>query len=350
MLETFLNMIQDIDYKNAMFFYALLAFIIILISGKIFKEIFFPRFSKFLEKHHFNNSVILTKEVREMTSFWFILLGVYFAFLIYPIKDIYLLFINKLLLVGYILSFTVLLINISSIFLNYYGHKKNNLFKKTTIIDTVLKIIIFAFGGMVIMQSLGISIVPILTALGVGGLAIALALQETLSNFFAGFHILASKQVSPGDYIKLDTGEEGYVVDITWRNTTIRSRKNNSYVIPNSKMSSAIITNYYQPQKELSFTISIGVSYESDLEKVEKITIDTAREVMQQVPGGIPNFEPVIRYHTFGDFSVNFNVVLRATEFTNQYILKHEFIKKIHKKYQQENINIPYPIRTIYNK
>lgn len=349
-LDTFLNILKEIDYKNGMFFYGLIIFILTLLCGKIFKKLFFPRFLKFLEKHRFINSVIVIKELRDISSVWFILLGIYFAFLIYPIKEKYLLVINKLLLVGYILSFTVLLVNLSGILLAYYTNKKNNVFQKTTIFNTIFKIIIFSFGILIVMQSLGISITPILTALGVGGIAVALALQDTLTNFFAGFHIMASRQFSPGDYIKLDSGEEGYVVDITWRNTTVRSLKNNIHVIPNAKMSSTIITNYYQPQKETSFLVAVGVHYDSDLDKVEKITIETAREVMQQVPGGVPDFEPYIRYHTFGEFSINFNVVLRAAEFTDQYPLKHAFIKKLHKKYREENINIPYPIRTVFNK
>lgn len=156
--------------------------------------------------------------------------------------------------------------------------------------------------------------------------------------------------VNPGDYIKLDTGDEGYVVDIGWRSTSIRTLSNNMIIVPNHKLASAIITNFYQPGKELSILIPIGISYDSNLEKVEKITIDVAKDVMKEVNGGVCEFDPFVRYHTFSDFSINFSVVLRVQEFVNQYLIKHEFIKGIHKRYKEEGIEIPFPIRTVYMK
>lgn len=86
------------------------------------------------------------------------------------------------------------------------------------------------------------------------------------------------------------------------------------------------------------------------MEKVEKVTIDVAKGVMKEVKGGVPEFEPFIRYHTFNDFSIDFTVMLRAKEFVNQYLIKHEFIKRLKDRYEKEGILIPFPIRTIYLK
>ena len=97
----------------------------------------------------------------------------------------------------------------------------------------------------------------------------------------------------------------------------------------------------------MAVLVQVGVHYDSDLEKVEKVTIEVAKEVMREVKGGVPEFEPFIRYHTFGDFSINFTVILRAKEYTDQYLVKHEFIKRLHKRYKEEGIVIPYPIRAI---
>ena len=199
-----------------------------------------------------------------------------------------------------------------------------------------------------ILHSLGISITPILTALGVGGLAAALALQPTLANLFSGLQIIAAKQLHPGDYIKLDSGEEGYVTDIAWRNTIIRALPNNMIIVPNSKLASAIVTNYYQPEQEMAVLVQVGVSYKSDLKKVEEVTIEVGKEIMREVEGGVPDFEPFIRYHTFDDSSINFTVILRTTEYVGQYLIKHEFIKRLHKRYNKEGIVIPFPIRTIH--
>ncbi|MDP9264425.1 MAG: mechanosensitive ion channel, partial [Acidobacteriota bacterium] len=94
----------------------------------------------------------------------------------------------------------------------------------------------------------------------------------------------------------------------------------------------------------LAVQVQVGVSYESDLEKVEKITIEVGREVMRQVKGGVPEFEPFLRYHTFGDSSIQCSVTLRGQEFSDQFLVKHEFIKRLQRRYAQEGIKIPLSI------
>lgn len=186
--------------------------------------------------------------------------------------------------------------------------------------------------------------------MGVGGLAVALGLQPTLTDFFSGLQILLSRQIRVGDYIQLDSDIEGYVHDITWRNTTIRALANNMIVIPNAKLAGAIITNFYRPQKELAVLMQVGVDYDSDLKKVEQVTIEVGKEVLREHAKNVSGFEPFIRYHTFGDSSINFTVILRAAEFVDQYIIKHEFVKALQARYAKEGIHIPFPIRTVYLK
>ena len=209
---------------------------------------------------------------------------------------------------------------------------------------------VLLLGCLVILQAMEIKITPVLTALGVGGLAIGLALQDTLTNLFAGIQILISKQIRVGDFIKLSSGEEGIVVDITWRYTTIRQLGNNHTIIPNAKLSSQVTSNYTMPEPEQSIVVQVGVSYDSDLEMVERVTIEVARELQQTVDGAVRTHEPFTRYHTFGESSINFSVILRGQEYTSQYLMKHEFIKRLHKRYKAERIDIPFPIRTVYMK
>jgi small-conductance mechanosensitive channel len=170
---------------------------------------------------------------------------------------------------------------------------------------------------------------------------------QPLANLFAGIHILASRKVEPGDYIKLDSGEEGFVVDVNWRQTTVRQLRNNIIVVPNAKLADAIVTNFNQPEQEMSVLVQVGVGYDSDLNQVEQETIEVACEVMREVEGGVPEHEPSIRYHTFGDSSINFSVILRAAEFTDQYLVTHEFVKRLHARYRTAGIQIPFPIRTL---
>lgn len=96
--------------------------------------------------------------------------------------------------------------------------------------------------------------------------------------------------------------------------------------------------------------VQVGVDYGSDLGHVERVTCEVAKETLHTVPGGVANFEPFIRYHTFGDSSINFTVILRAREFVDQFLLKHEFIKRLHERYEQEGLTIPFPIRTIVRR
>lgn len=206
---------------------------------------------------------------------------------------------------------------------------------------------VFAVGILIALEAVGVSITPLLTALGVGGLAVALALQDTLSNLFAGVHILASRKVQPGDFIALDGGQEGYVVDTNWRNTVIRQLSNNLVIVPNATLAASLVTNYHRPHRESSVLVQVGVSYDSDLEQVEKITCEVARGVMLEVEGAVREHAPFIRYHTFGESSIDFSVILRANEVTDQYVITHEFIKRLHRRYQAEGIDIPFPIRTL---
>ncbi|MBI2682160.1 MAG: mechanosensitive ion channel family protein [Acidobacteriales bacterium] len=231
-----------------------------------------------------------------------------------------------------------------------YSGKAEGLLPATSIFRNLARIVIYLLGFTMMLQAMGIAVTPLLTAFGVGGLAVALALQDTFGNLFAGLHILASRQVQPGDYIKLSSGEEGYVEDIRWRNTTIRALQNNMFIIPNSKLAGSIITNFDQPDPQLLFGVELGVAYDSDLEKVERVTVEVARAVLQSVPGGVKDFEPNVRYHTFGPSSINFTVTLRAHLFADQFRLKHEFVKRLQKRYQAEGIEIPLPSRTVIVK
>lgn len=217
---------------------------------------------------------------------------------------------------------------------------------KTSLLTNIINIFIYALGILVLLQSYDISITPILTALGVGGMAVALALQDTLANIFAGIYLILSKQIRIGDYVKLDSGQEGSVTDITWRFTSIQSIRNNVIVVPNKNISTAVITNYNMPHPEITIVIPVGVSYDSDLEQVERVTLEVANETMLKLGEDI-SFEPTVRFHTFGESSIDFNVSMRSSQFTNQFLLKHEFIKALTKRYREEGINIPYPIRTI---
>ncbi len=322
-------------------------FLVTLIIGFILRKIIIIRLKRLAAHTKTQVDDIVIDAVKSPLMIWVLMLAIYLALEFSKLPDNLVNIIGKLLLVLGIFSVTFVLANIAGKMIVIYSAKIDSALPVTSLTQNISRIIIFSIGILIILNSLGIAITPILATLGVGGLAVALALQDTLSNLFSGFHIAAARQIKVGDYIKLDSGEEGYVTDINWRSTKIRMLPNNVVLVPNEKLTKAIVTNFYLPDKEMAVLINLGVHYKSDLEKVEKITCAVAKEIMKEVVGGVPEFDPFIRYHTFADSSINFTVILRAREFVDQYLIKHEFIKKLHKRYTQEGLNIPFPIRAI---
>ncbi len=213
---------------------------------------------------------------------------------------------------------------------------------------TVAKFLVFSIGLLIILDTLGISITPLLASLGVGSVAIALAAQETLSNLFSGVYILLDKPFRIGDCIKIDGGIEGFVTKIGWRSTHIRLYANNVAVIPNAKIASSIITNFDFPESDTSVVIPVSTSYESDLKRVEQVVLEVAFLLQNALPFGSKSLPPSMSYTAFGDFSVNFNVTLRVQRITDSGNMRHEFIKALHARFQQEAISMPFPTYVVH--
>ena len=209
----------------------------------------------------------------------------------------------------------------------------------------VMVIVVYAFGVLVLLDYLDIAITPIVAGLGIGGLAVALALQPTLTNFFASTQIVSDRVVRVGDYVELDSGVRGYVTDVGWRSTRIRTPFNNMVIIPNSRLADNIITNYHGPSMELAVIVNAGVSYSSDLAHVESVALKVAREVIQDLDEAVKTFEPWFGYEEFGESNINFWVWLQATDRIASLRVKSELIKRLHARFNQEGITINYPVR-----
>lgn len=294
---------------------------------------------------------IIINSLKTPSIYWCLAIGLYIGAGVSELPKQYVFYFSKSIHVVIILSITIAIANlVGKIFRNYI--QKSNLPIPTTgLAYGILKGTIIVIGFLIILSVLGISITPLLTALGVGGLAVALALQDTLANLFAGIHILMEKSIRVGDFVKLETGQEGYVEDITWRTTRVRMLPNNMVVIPNSKLAQSVVTNYYLPEKRMSLLIPIGVSYSSDPEKVEKILVEEAKEAVGKIPGLLGDPEPFVRFIPgFGDSSLDFTLICQVQEFVDQYLVQHELRKRIFKRFKEEGIEIPFPHRTIYLK
>ncbi len=217
----------------------------------------------------------------------------------------------------------------------------------TSIFVNITKGIVLVVGALMILSALGVAIGPLLTALGVGGLAIALALQDTLGNLFAGLQIIAAKQINPGDFIRLSTGEEGHVLDVTWRTTSIRQLSNDVVIVPNSVLASSLITNFSTIEPEHAVIVPVGVAYNSDLEHVERTVREVAERILAESEVGVREFEPGVRFVEFGESSIVVQAVLRSHTYADRYKLRHEFMKALHRRFAEESITIPLPIRDV---
>ena len=211
------------------------------------------------------------------------------------------------------------------------------------IIRSILKVIILVFAVIMIMGKAGYDITPMLAGLGIGGLAIALALQPTLASFIAGFYIIADKPLKVGDYIELSGGTRGYVKEVGWRTTKIRTPSNLMVIIPNSKLADSIITNYDMPTKPLSLIEKINVAYESDIDKVKKILDTVAKKVIKTSEEAIKDFKPIVRLNSFCDSSIEFLVIIRVRERSHMFPIAAKLREEVLREFKKNKISIPYP-------
>lgn len=287
---------------------------------------------------------------RRYLPLWFLLAGISVSAWVSPLPERVVDVTGRACGVAFSLSLALAAASLASGWMESYARRSGATVGTTTLVQHTLRGVVIAVGGLFVLSNLGISITPLLTALGVGSLAVALALQPTLSNLFAGIHLALARPIRVGDFIELESGGRGYVVDIGWRATRIRELPNNIVIVPNARIAEMRLVNYAMPEPEQSALVQVGVAYRSDLGLVERVTTEVAREVLRDVEGGVPQFEPFIRYHTFGDSSINFSVILRVKQFTDRYLVTHEFIKRLKARYDHERIEIPFPQRVLHGE
>ncbi len=229
-----------------------------------------------------------------------------------------------------------------------YTQRDDSRLPSSTIFVNLARVAIWVIGGVTLLAALGVSIGPLVAALGVGGIAIGLALQPTLENLFAGIQVLMSKQIEPGDFVRLETGEEGHVADMNWRNTTIEMLSNDLLIVPNSVIGKSRIVNYTSADEQHVIWVPLGVAYDSDLEHVERVCLEVARDVLGSLSCAVSDYEPLLRFDEFADSAIHLRVSLRSASYADRWIMRSELIKRLHERLAAEGIRIPYPQRTVH--
>ncbi|MEM5801503.1 MAG: mechanosensitive ion channel family protein [Candidatus Aenigmatarchaeota archaeon] len=222
---------------------------------------------------------------------------------------------------------------------------------ETTMDDTLLNIahssLKAAFIVIAILYTLsiwGIEISPILASLGIAGIAVALALQQTLSNVFAGIALIMDKTIRVGDIVKLDTGEMGEIYSISLRSVRIKTFDNEMIIIPNTVVANAKIQNLLQPDPTVRVNIDFSVEYGTDPEYVKRIVLEEIN-TMQIID---KTKEIRILFLSMGESSLNFRVMFWVDHIDKRWPAHQEAITKIYRRLYKEGIGIPFPQRTIW--
>ncbi|NNM94854.1 MAG: mechanosensitive ion channel family protein [Bacteroidia bacterium] len=317
-------------------------------AGIILQKVATAYFHRLARKNKWKEGLVFVSSLRGMVVLVFTVVGIYEGMVHLPYTIPELPNIKKLQNALIILIATIVAARLFRGLFKVYTHREEGIRRSLSLFNTIIGIVVYSLGGLIILDSLGISITPVLTALGVGGLAVALALQDTLSNLFAGIHITISHILKPGDYIGLSTGEEGTVNDITWRCTTLLTQSGNIIVIPNSKISTANVTNYSLPELSLDFGVYFTVAFSADLNKVEKAGIEEAEQVMKET--GLVKGNLVFRVREIGEYGIKCALFLTIHQFKDQYLVRHNLIKRLMLRFAGEGISIPYPTREMLTK
>jgi len=256
--------------------------------------------------------------------------------------------IGVLLEIAVILSVTITVSNIFTTLVQTASERRALGGAVTGLGQSVARGVVYITGLLVLLSAVGIQIAPILTALGVGGLAVALALQDTLSNLFAGVHLLPDKPIRVGDYVKVADNVEGHVVDIGWRSTRVRMLQNVVVTIPNKRVAESTITNYDMPESRLAVPIRIAVDYGADPELVERILLEESTRAVGEVPGLLGEPAPSARLIPgFGEFSLDFTLAVHVKSFTDQFVVQHELRKRVLTRLAAEGVRIPVQVRGV---
>lgn len=311
--------------------------------GYVAKLFVLPRLARLSSRTASDVDDLFIASVENHVPFWFVLAGIALGVRGAPISAELVELTSRLVTASFFLSLSLVAASLVGKLVDRTTRGAEGSFASTSLSRNVLRAAVLAMGALLMLVNLGVEVTPLLTALGVGSLAVALALQPTLSNLFAGLHISFARPIRVGDFVELEGGVQGFVADIGWRATQVRELSNNVIVVPNAKLAEMVLKNYALPEPEQSVVIQVGVSYGSDLARVQRVTCEVARRVLAEVEGGVGTFEPFIRYHTFGDSAIGFSVILRVKQFTDRYLVTHEFLLRLKERFDHEGIEIPFP-------
>ena len=243
-----------------------------------------------------------------------------------------------------ILLITIFLARLLGRFISYYTASDSSRIPASSIFTNLAKVIIYVVGVALILSRVGVSLTPIITTLGIGGVAIGLALQPTLGNLFAGIQIVSSHQIEPGDFVRLASGDEGTVEDVTWSNTTIRKVTSELIVVPNSVLGQEPVINFSRNNHQHTLVVPGMVTANTDALRLERIVREVANEVMLNshytYKAATPNFR--LTATTAG--GISFNTILPIISYRSEPVVRSEFLELLVERFAAEGIELARPL------
>ncbi len=231
------------------------------------------------------------------------------------------------------------------------GHKTDSKMDNelVLIVKKAARIVVYTLTLLVVLGNLGIEITPFLAGLGIASLAVALALQDSLGNFFAGMNIAVDRPLKKGDFITIDSGAEGIVEEIGWRSTKMTTPQNNLVIIPNTKLAQSIITNYSRPDETVKHGGTVLVPYDEDVERVSEAIKRAIGEAAAKSANLIRNFKPVVYLESLGDSSLNFRFTYAVKSYFVRAAAQDEVNRAIFRKFWKERIKIHFSTKTVHS-
>ena len=315
-------------------------FAAVVVAGWLFRRLLFTRLRRWAAATPTQVDDILVDSLHGPFLLWILILAIHLATEYSDLPRSVTHWSAKLLLALWIISLTLVFSRLSGRLVRLHSVKLEGALPVGSLTQVLATLVIAILGFLTLLQQVfEVDIRAILAALGVGGLAVALALQDTLSNLFAGFYVSVARQVRIGDFIKIDAGQSGYVEDIGWRSTTLRELGGNLIFIPNNKLAQSIVTNYNLPKRSMGIGISIPVTYDSDPSQVERLLTEVAAAAVGQVAGLLKEPAPSAKFIPgFGQTSMDFTLDCHVAEFSDQFLVQHELRKRVYRRFREEGI------------
>jgi small-conductance mechanosensitive channel len=284
---------------------------------------------------------VVVRELRKRIPLWSLLAGLWVVIGYWPIEARWATFGSHLIGALAVLSVTLAASAMAVGLVGDLAPRVNPEVQISGLMRNVIRLVVISIGLLILLRGIGVEITPMLAALGVGGLAVALALQDPLANLFAGLFLTLAGRVRIGEYVKLEGGPEGFVADFAWDATKLRALPGNLIIVPNAKLAQAIVTNFDRPVRDVGLSVDLTVPLDADLVEVERIALEVARAVMKDVTGGMPDAEPLVRFQGYSDLGVRCAVLVRSLKFEDQFLVKHELVKRLHTTLRAAGITMP---------